>query len=61
MTSPNLMVIIGQNLATLEALVCIIMLLRRYTFKLVPNQDITYDFSLTLPMKNGLKVYVEKR
>lgn len=54
-------VCLGQNLATLEALVCIAMLLKRYTFKLVPGQDVTYDFSLTLPMRDGMKVYVEKR
>ncbi|KAF1796237.1 cytochrome P450 [Mucor lusitanicus] len=52
---------LGQNLATLEALVCVAMLLKRYTFKLVPGQDVTYEFSLTLPMKDGMKVYVEKR
>lgn len=37
------------------------MLLKRYTFKLVPGQNVTYEFSLTLPMKDGMKVYVEKR
>ncbi|KAI9257744.1 cytochrome P450 [Helicostylum pulchrum] len=54
-------VCLGQNLATLEALVCVAMLLKRYTFKLVPGQDVTYDFSLTLPMRDGMKVYVERR
>lgn len=53
--------IVGQNLATLEALVCVAMLLKRYTFKLVPGQTVTYEFSLTLPMKGGMKVFVEKR
>ncbi|KAG0796934.1 hypothetical protein G6F16_000497 [Rhizopus arrhizus] len=52
---------LGQNLATLEALVCVIMLLRRYSFKLMENQTITYDVSLTLPMKYGMKMFVEKR
>lgn len=55
------MMMIGQNLATLEALVCAIMLLRRYKFTLAPDQNITYDIALTLPMKNGMKVYVERR
>ncbi|KAI8886541.1 cytochrome P450 [Backusella circina FSU 941] len=54
-------VCLGQNLATLEALVCVAMILKRYKFTLVPNQDVTYDISLTLPMKNGLKFFVEKR
>ncbi|CAO3693849.1 unnamed protein product [Rhizopus stolonifer] len=52
---------LGQNLATLEALVCVIMLLRRYSFTLMQNQTVTYDLSLTLPMKHGLKMFVEKR
>lgn len=51
----------GQNLATLEALVCIIMILRRYSFKLVENQTITYSLALTLPMKHGLKMTIGKR
>ncbi|KAI9305453.1 cytochrome P450 [Cunninghamella echinulata] len=54
-------VCLGQNLATLEALVALSLLLKRYKFTLVPNQDITYQVSLTLPMKNGLKVYIEHR
>ncbi|ORY91408.1 cytochrome P450 [Syncephalastrum racemosum] len=54
-------VCLGQNLATLEALVAIVMLLRRYKFELVPNQTITYQVSLTHPMKYGMKVYTEKR
>ncbi|KAI8889502.1 cytochrome P450 [Backusella circina FSU 941] len=54
-------VCLGQNLATLEALVCVIMLLRRYKLSLAPDQLVTFDVSLTLPMKNGMKVFVEKR
>ncbi|CDH51590.1 cytochrome p450 [Lichtheimia corymbifera JMRC:FSU:9682] len=54
-------VCLGQQLATLESLVAIVMLLRRYKFTLVHDQEITYITSLTLPMKNGIKVFVEKR
>jgi fatty acid omega-hydroxylase len=54
-------VCLGQNLATLEALVSVVMMLRRYKFSLAPSQDITYDISVTMPMKNGMKVFVEKR
>lgn len=54
-------VCLGQNLATLEALVAIIFLLRKYKFSLMKGQDITYQISLTLPMMHGLKVMVEKR
>ncbi|CDH48255.1 cytochrome p450 [Lichtheimia corymbifera JMRC:FSU:9682] len=52
---------LGQHLATLEALVAIVFLLKRYKFSLLPGQDITYQISLTLPMKDGMKVSVEKR
>ncbi|KAI8097201.1 cytochrome P450 [Halteromyces radiatus] len=52
---------LGQNLATLEAIVAIINLVRQYKFTLVPGQKITYQISLTLPMKYGLKLSVEKR
>ncbi|CAO3607796.1 unnamed protein product [Cunninghamella blakesleeana] len=54
-------VCLGQNLATLEALVAITLLLKRYQFSLVPGQNITYQISLTLPMKHGLKVLVYPR
>ncbi|KAG1056053.1 hypothetical protein G6F43_002031 [Rhizopus delemar] len=54
-------VCLGQHLATLEALIAIVFLVKRYKFTLVPNQDITYQVSLTLPMRYGMKVMVEKR
>ncbi|KAI9309683.1 cytochrome P450 [Cunninghamella echinulata] len=54
-------VCLGQNLATLEALVAITSLLRRYKFSMIPGQNITYQVSLTLPMKEGLKIFVEHR
>ncbi|PHZ07841.1 cytochrome P450 [Rhizopus microsporus ATCC 52813] len=54
-------VCLGQHLATLEALVAITFLLKRYKFSLVPGQDIRYQVSLTLPMKYGMKVMVERR
>ncbi|OBZ86583.1 hypothetical protein A0J61_05360 [Choanephora cucurbitarum] len=54
-------VCLGQQLATLEALIVIAFLLKRYKFTLLPGQDITYQISLTLPMKNGMKVMVERR
>ncbi|KAG2223721.1 hypothetical protein INT45_003445 [Circinella minor] len=54
-------VCLGQNLATLEALIAIVMLLKRYKFSLVPNQSVTYGVSLTLPMKDGMHVFVERR
>lgn len=55
------MIGLGQNLATLEALIAIIMLVKRYKFSLVPSQLVTYDISLTHPMKYGMQVFVERR
>ncbi|KAF7721310.1 hypothetical protein EC973_004952 [Apophysomyces ossiformis] len=52
---------LGQQLATLEAVVTITSLLKRYKFSLVPDQKITYHLTLTLPMQNGMQVYVQKR
>ncbi|KAI9306556.1 cytochrome P450, partial [Cunninghamella echinulata] len=52
---------LGRDLATLEALATIILLVRKYRFSLVAGQKITYQVSLTLPMKYGMKVAVEKR
>ncbi|KAI9252952.1 cytochrome P450 [Phascolomyces articulosus] len=54
-------VCLGQHLATLEALIAMTSLLKRYKFKLVPGQHVTYEASLTCPMKTGMKVTVERR
>jgi cytochrome P450 len=54
-------VCLGQNLATLESLVAMIFIVRRYKMQLLPDQNITYQVSLTLPMKEGMKVFVERR
>ncbi|KAI8150421.1 cytochrome P450 [Fennellomyces sp. T-0311] len=54
-------VCLGQNLATLEALVALSLLMKRYKFSLVPNQKVEYCMSLTHPLKNGLHVFVAKR
>ncbi|KAI9010411.1 cytochrome P450 [Phycomyces nitens] len=54
-------VCLGQNLATLEALIAIAFLIKRYKLSLLSGQDITYQTSLTLPMKNGMLVRARKR
>ncbi|KAI9352363.1 cytochrome P450 [Pilaira anomala] len=54
-------VCLGQNLATLEALIAMVFILKRYKFSLLSGQNITYQISLTLPMKEGMKVYIAKR
>ncbi|KAI8065270.1 cytochrome P450 [Gongronella butleri] len=54
-------VCLGQNLALLEALAAVSVLLKRYKFTLVPGNEVAYKPSLTLPMKNGLKVTIDPR
>lgn len=54
-------VCLGQNLATLEALVALVFIVKRYKLTLTPGQNITYQVSLTLPMKDGMKVQIERR
>lgn len=61
---------LGQNLATQvcscdfkliceqEAVTVLTLLVRAFDFEMLPDQEITYIDSLTLPMKNGLKVKV---
>ncbi|KAI8150422.1 cytochrome P450 [Fennellomyces sp. T-0311] len=52
---------LGQHLATLETLVALSLLLKRYKFSRAPGPKVEYEVSLTHPMKNGLQVFVEKR
>ncbi|RUS22052.1 cytochrome P450 [Endogone sp. FLAS-F59071] len=52
---------LGKSLAILECLVGLSFLVKQYRFALVPGQDITYMRSLTLPMKNGMRVHVQRR
>ncbi|KAI7857447.1 cytochrome P450 [Circinella umbellata] len=54
-------VCLGQQLATLESLVAIATLLKQYKFSLVPEQEITYIPTVTIPMANGMNVFVERR
>ncbi|KAI8976963.1 cytochrome P450 [Pilobolus umbonatus] len=49
---------LGQRLAILESIVAAVMLLRRYSFQMLPDQTITYQTSITCPMKYGMKVFV---
>ena len=52
---------LGQHLATVEGAAVLATLHREFEFELVPGQDIDYAESLTLPMKNGMRVYVRRR
>ncbi|KAJ3061531.1 hypothetical protein HK102_009078 [Quaeritorhiza haematococci] len=52
---------LGQNLAMFEAVTVLAILLRKFRFEIVPDQTVTYMTSLTLPMRDGLKVHVRRR
>ena len=52
---------LGQHLATVEGAAVLATLHREFEFELVPGQHIDYAESLTLPMKNGMRVYVRRR
>ena len=52
---------IGERLATLEALTTILILFQRYKITLnKPNRKIDYQVEIALKMKNGLDVFIEK-
>jgi cytochrome P450 len=53
---------LGQRLAELEGVYALVGLLQRFKFKMAPGAPpVTYAFSTSLPMKNGLQVVVERR
>lgn len=49
---------LGMNLAMMEMKTVAATLLSRFCFKLVPGQTITYDLSLTLPIKGSMMMTV---
>jgi cytochrome P450 len=52
---------LGKSMAELEGVYVIVSLLRRFRFDVLEPEKVTYANSLTLPMKNGLKVRVSLR
>ena len=52
---------LGQHLALVEGAATLATLFRRFTFELAPGQNIAYGESLTLPMAEGMKVFVKRR
>jgi hypothetical protein len=48
-------------MATLEILTAMTLLLRKYKFTRVPGHQVIFQNQVTLSMKDGMKVYVEKR
>jgi len=52
---------LGKHVALLEGKILASMILQRFKLKLVNPKDVTYQVSITLPVKDGLQVYVEAR
>ncbi|KAF9327152.1 Protein kinase alk2 [Linnemannia elongata] len=53
---------LGQGFAVTEAVTLMSMFFQKFTFELEnPDQKANYMPSLTLPMDNGLRVYVKRR
>lgn len=48
-------------MATLEILIAMSLLMKKYRFKLVRGHKVDFLYQVTLSMKNGMKVSVEKR
>ncbi|GAA5797287.1 hypothetical protein HPULCUR_002668 [Helicostylum pulchrum] len=54
-------VCLGQNLAILEAIIAIAFMIKRYKFKRVEGHKVIMLNLITLSMKDGMKITVEKR
>ncbi|KAI9245275.1 cytochrome P450 [Helicostylum pulchrum] len=54
-------VCLGQNMATLEIVIAMALLIKNYKFKSFPGHKVEFLNQITLSMKNGMRVYVEKR
>ncbi|KAI9357101.1 cytochrome P450 [Pilaira anomala] len=54
-------VCLGRNMATLEILIAMSLLMKKYKFKLVRGHKVDFLYQVTLSMMNGMKVSVEKR
>ncbi|KAI8916250.1 cytochrome P450 [Gorgonomyces haynaldii] len=52
---------IGQKMAVIEMKVMLIRLLMQYKMELVPNQDLTFRYSVTYGLKDGLLIQCTKR
>ncbi|KAL3690909.1 hypothetical protein R1sor_004560 [Riccia sorocarpa] len=52
---------LGKDTAYVQMLMTSAMFIRWFCFELVPNQSITYNVSLVMSIKNGLKVFVRHK
>lgn len=51
----------GQKMAIIEMKVILIHLIRKYELELVVNQDLTFVYTVTYGLKNGLKMLITPR
>eukprot|EP00049_Salpingoeca_infusionum_P015515 m.302929 g.302929 ORF g.302929 m.302929 type:complete len:312 (-) comp15890_c0_seq19:1608-2543(-) len=52
---------LGRHMAMLEARVMLVTLLQQYRVVVTPGQTVDYAVTLTLPLRNGLRVVLERR
>ncbi|KAL1925315.1 uncharacterized protein VTP21DRAFT_198 [Calcarisporiella thermophila] len=52
---------LGQTLATIEGVLVMALFIKRYKFHIVPHQTITYNLALTLQMRYGMWMTIERR
>ena len=52
---------LGRNVALMEAKIAVVRLLTTYKIQAVPNQTVTYEFSVTNQMKYGFKIQLKNR
>ena len=52
---------LGKHVALLEAKIAIIKLFKKYKLEALPDQEVTYEFSVTNQMRSGFKVKLVPR
>ncbi|KAJ1556091.1 hypothetical protein HK405_007319 [Cladochytrium tenue] len=52
---------LGKNMAEIEGVFVMVELLRRFDFEVIDHESVTYALSVTLPMKNGMRVRLTRR
>ena len=55
------MICLGQKMVMIEMKVIIAKLVRKFSFSLVPNQSLDFSLSITLGLRDGLRLKFEKR
>ncbi|KAI9330492.1 cytochrome P450 [Zopfochytrium polystomum] len=54
-------VCLGKNMAEVEGVFVLVSLMKRFEIEVIEHEKVTYAFSLTLPMKDGMRVRATRR